>query len=251
LSPKKITRYAVYFNGVNAYGVIEPFTVYNWSEITIIDYIYPFYPKPNIYWSRTSMIGDIWTDGPATRLTTDDKFDYTYLDIRWDVRRPDGAKVYYSHNIFAWRNSWVQVVRRFDASRQLSFWVNAEIKYTITIPNYEITVLEWNPDTATYPERYKRFVLSASPLLSGQMKVSYDYLLIYDRALSESEIFNIYKTPNDPPRNGLKVWLYADPSFVYDIDNDGVIEWIDLSGNGNHCKLYNAYVVELIKPPKR
>jgi hypothetical protein len=47
------------------------------------------------------------------------------------------------------------------------------------------------------------------------------------------------------------LWLKADPSYVKDIDGDGVLEWIDLSGFGNHGKIYGAQLVELVKTAKR
>ena len=50
LPPRRVLRtfkYAVYFNGVNAYVVI-PLTVYGWSGITIQEWIYPYHPKANI-----------------------------------------------------------------------------------------------------------------------------------------------------------------------------------------------------------
>ena len=36
-----------------------------------------------------------------------------------------------------------------------------------------------------------------------------------------------------------------------DIDGDGVLEWLDLSGFNNHGKIYGAQLVQLIKTPAR
>jgi len=47
------------------------------------------------------------------------------------------------------------------------------------------------------------------------------------------------------------LWLKADPQYVKDIDGDGILEWIDLSGYGNHGKIYGAQLVQLIKTPVR
>jgi hypothetical protein len=47
------------------------------------------------------------------------------------------------------------------------------------------------------------------------------------------------------------LWLQADPSDVKDIDGDGILEWLDLSGYNNHGKIYGAQLVELIKTPPR
>lgn len=77
------------------------------------------------------------------------------------------------------------------------------------------------------------------------------YVMLYTRALSSDEITWNYLYPDNPVRSGLVLWLQADPNNVKDIDGDGVLEWIDLSGNNNHGKVYGATLVELIKTPKR
>jgi hypothetical protein len=74
---------------------------------------------------------------------------------------------------------------------------------------------------------------------------------IYSRALSDSEVAWNYSYPDNPVHNGLVLWLKADPQYVKDIDNDGILEWIDLSGYGNHGKIYGAQLVQLIKSPSR
>jgi hypothetical protein len=47
------------------------------------------------------------------------------------------------------------------------------------------------------------------------------------------------------------LWLQAHPDYIKDIDGDGIPEWIDLSGYGNHGKIYGAQLVQLIKTPAR
>jgi hypothetical protein len=65
-------------------------------------------------------------------------------------------------------------------------------------------------------------------------------LLIYNRALSQSEIQYNINNPITPISSGLILFLIANPETIQDIDNDGINEWIDLSGNNNHGKIYNA-----------
>jgi hypothetical protein len=77
------------------------------------------------------------------------------------------------------------------------------------------------------------------------------YVMLYTRALSGSEISWNYQHPDNPIRNGLVLWLQADPAYIKDIDGDGVLEWLDLSGFGNHGKIYNAQLVQLVKTPAR
>jgi hypothetical protein len=254
LSPSRsirVVRHAVSHDGIDDYTVIEPFEVYGWSEITIEELIYPFHPKPFTGYTVFSMIGDEWVDMPATRLAASPGSDYTWMVASWIVRRPDGTHYTYEYNFFAWRNTWVQVVRRFTSTREYSVWINAEKKHSKVVPGEEKTVLEWNPDTATYPTRYRRFVLGAGTILSYWMKDSYAYLRIYSRALEQWEIEHNYLYPYDPVKKGLEVYLLAHPNYIADIDGDGVLEWIDLSGKGRHAKLYGATLVELIKPPAR
>jgi hypothetical protein len=76
-------------------------------------------------------------------------------------------------------------------------------------------------------------------------------VLIYSRFLSNSEIALNYSYPDTPVRNGLVLWLKADPAYVKDIDGDEILEWVDLSGYGNHGKIYGATLVKLIRDPVR
>jgi hypothetical protein len=76
-------------------------------------------------------------------------------------------------------------------------------------------------------------------------------VIIYSRALSGSEIQWNYLYPDNPIRNGLVLWLKADPNYIKDVDGDGVLEWLDLSGFGNHGKIYGATLVKLIRDPVR
>jgi hypothetical protein len=76
-------------------------------------------------------------------------------------------------------------------------------------------------------------------------------IIIYSRALSDLEIQWNYSNPDNPIRNGLILWLRAHPDNIRDIDGDGLLEWLDLSGYGNHGKIYGARLVELIRTPAR
>lgn len=59
------------------------------------------------------------------------------------------------------------------------------------------------------------------------------FVMLYSRALSDTEIQNLYNDPNNPPLDGLKLW-YAPDS----VDVNGV--WRDKSGNGNDGTIYGA-----------
>jgi len=247
----RVFRYAVLFDGIDDCAKIEPFTVYGWSEITIQEWIYFYHPKSTSWWSRTGMIGDPWIDYPSTSHFADNRFDYTQLSVRFDTRTPAETKKVYDYGAFAYRNTWINIARRFTSAREFSVWVNAVRVYYATVPSGEKTILEWNPDSATRPTRYKRFTLGANVDLGEHLKIAQHSLLIYSRALSESELIHNMLYPWDPVRDGLRVWLFAHPDYVKDIDSDGILEWIDLSGNSNHAKLYGAMLVEAVRTPRR
>jgi len=247
----RIFRYAMYFNGVNAYVVI-PLTVYGWSGITIQEWLYPYHPKANDQWTKFSMIGDRWVDIPSVYYGADNRYDYTYVSFSFVTRKPDGTSGVYSFSIYAYRNMWVNTAWRFSLSnRTLVGYVNGGIVRTASIPSGEKTILEWNPDTATYPDRYRQFVLGANVVKGENMKMMQYQLLVYTRDLSDKDVEWNFKNPDNPVRNWLYVWLQAHPDYVKDIDGDGVLEWVDLSGYGNHGKIYGAQLVQLVKPPVR
>ena len=222
--------YVWYFDGVNDYVVI-PLSVYGWSGITIQEWLYPFHPKVNPWYSKFSMIGDAWTDIPAVLWRTNNMYDYTGLSLYFATRKPDGTERPYGFSIYAYRNSWVNTAWRFSLSdRTLVGYINGGRIYSVAVPSTEYTVLEWNPDTATYPQRYKQFVLGANVLGAENMKMMQGNILIYSRALLDSEISNIY-TSNIINASSLVVFL--DPTFY-----NGT-HYIDLSGRGNHGVGYN------------
>ncbi|MEM4846444.1 MAG: hypothetical protein QW794_01635, partial [Thermosphaera sp.] len=179
-----VSRSCLSFNGVNQYAVVglqpdgsgRPFTVYGWSEITIEELIYPVWPKANTAYSKTGMIGDHWVDRVATYYNVENRQDYTWMIVEMQTKGADGTTGWYSASVYAYRNSWVHVVRRFTSSRELSYWVNGNRVARWTIPSTERTILEWNPATATYPRRYQRFVLGANVECDEHMTVRYGYV---------------------------------------------------------------------------
>jgi len=68
-------------------------------------------------------------------------------------------------------------------------------------------------------------------------------VLVYNRALSDAEIAQLYSNPTSPITSGLVLWLQADPAYITGST------WVDLSGNGNNATLNNAQLVQLINPP--
>jgi hypothetical protein len=104
----------------------------------------------------------------------------------------------------------------------------------------------------------QKAVTYTEPLYVGYVGTGVPYfhgfisqILIYSRLLSSSEIQQNYNCSDNPIRNGLVLWFKAGPAYVKDIDGDGILEWIDLSGFGNHGKIYGAQLVQLIKDASR
>jgi hypothetical protein len=247
----KTFRYAVFCNGVDAYVMIEPFTVYGWSEVTVEELIYPFHPKARDDYAAFSFIGEYWYDRVYAGNAVSLGYDYTWIELRWGVRKPGADYIIHKYNFIAYVNSWVHLAKRFTSDREISFFVNSGRVYSASVPSDYLTVLEWNPDTATRPAYYRRFVLGANVNLVEPMKVSYYAFRVYSRALEDWEIEHNFRYPYDPVRRGLEVYLLAHPDYVKDVDGDGVLEWIDLSGKNRHAKMYNAQLVELVKAPAR
>jgi hypothetical protein len=230
---------AMYFNGINAYVVI-PLIVYRWSGITVQEWLYPFHPKANPAWSKFSMIGDYGTDFPSVFYGTDNRYDYTGLGLHFTTRKFDGTRGFYGFSFYDYRNAWVNVAYRFSLTdRVFAGYINGARVYTATVPSTEYTILEWNPDTATYPHLYKRFVLGANVLGGENMKMMQGSILVYSRSLTDSEVVHNMLNPNSPIRDGLVLWLDARAC-----DTSRNICY-DLSGNNNHGTMYNVSIVTL------
>jgi len=230
----------LYFNGVNACAVVgvqpdgsgKPFTVYGWNGITIAEWVYLCWPKPSTAWDRLSMIGDRWVDYPCTYLCTNNLNEWTYLIVVFGVRRPDGTHYEYSCRFFDIQNTWVHVVRMFTLdSREFSVWLNGVKVYSVNVPSTNLTILEWNPDNATNPKRYKQFILGADTGIYTYMRSIYGEVRIYNRALSADEIYEIY-SKGTVIKDGLVLCL---PFH----EGEGNIAH-DVSGYDNHGTIYGG-----------
>jgi hypothetical protein len=107
------------------------------------------------------------------------------------------------------------------------------------------------PLTGDLEKSTKNLYLGAREDLSQRFQGLIGGARIYGRGLSQTEIQYNMSYPENPIRDGLVLWLYAHPDYVKDIDGDGILEWIDLSGYGNHGKIYGAQPVQFIKDASR
>jgi hypothetical protein len=254
LTPKKVLkqfRYAMYFDGLKSYVDLgAPSVIKNFSQssFTVIAWFLSLgYYKP---------------DGSLSygRIVTDDNYPYspgvygmwslshgdcgltdTQACIRFYFRGDPPTN--FDYTWIYYRTWYMLAVARDLNVKQNRGYVNGSLVATQSIVGYI-----FSPNT--YPVS-----------IGGETDTSYERtskvygliakVIFYSRALSDSEILWNYQYPDNPVRSGLVLWLQADPNYVKDVDGDGVLEWIDLSGYNNHGKIYGASLVQLIKTPSR
>ena len=140
---------------------------------------------------------------------------------------------------------------RVDTTKPLPLfqWVQVGGRYSSSLGKLDVIV---NGAVNNSRSLTGSIQIQSGPLYIGKLNTEIytgfiSQVLIYSRALSDSEIRWNYNYPDNPVRNGLVLWLKADPQYVKDIDGDGILEWIDLSGYNNHGKIYGAQLVQLIR----
>jgi hypothetical protein len=232
LSAKRVLRtfsYAMYFDGVDDYVYVPYSSSFDVRIFTLITWAY-YTPKPFIdsYFVYKRNINHHLSMYVEPN---------TYLFVS-AVTFTDGSTLY------------GKIDTRYTKSIAYVFRMYAS-RYNGT--TFDIFIDATNYYTASPG---KTVLTGAYPLYFGMRGSSYfngfiSQVLIYSRALSDSEIQWNYLYPDNPSRNGLVLWLRADPAYIKDINNDGVLEWIDLSGFGNHGKIYGARLVQLIKSASR
>ena len=233
LTPERVLklqfRCAMYFDGIDDYVMTEK------SGIPI----------------TTEFTGMVWAWIDPTAVLHFSRFfgmDSYYIEFSCGAGGGSQLGYYYSRNGGRWiwtgvsapLGTWFEATLRFN-NGVTDVFLNTSKVFTRTEPG---TSLKAYLDKVTLAWT---FSLDTSLRYKGYTA----HVLIYTRALSDSEIEWNYLYPDNPVRDGLVLWLYADPAYVKDIDNDGVLEWIDLSGYNNHGKIYGATLVQLIKSASR
>ena len=134
-------------------------------------------------------------------------------------------------------------------SRRFGRWMHVVCNYDSVVPIQELWVDAVRVGYITpVPMVYLDL---AAYLRSQNMPNIYAAFRVYSRPLTYDDILQNHYSPEDPVSGGLALSLYAHPDYIRDIDNDGVLEWIDLSGNGYHGKIYGAVLTRLVKEPAR
>jgi len=232
LPPRRVLRtfkYAMYFNGVNAYVVN---TGFKWSVLrdgfTIVLWINTFDRDSDILRHYTAPQG--------------------YFNVRY--------RMDYKRVAFAERSTDTNEIYGLtgsDFKNPPGVWNNAVLTWdTVQGCWYANGVFDrCSSDARTGKGMdYTGFYI-AKAYYSNNYQGYVSQLLMYSRVLSSGEIQQNYLYPDNPVRNGLVLWLQAHPDYVKDIDGDGRLEWIDLSGFNNHGKIYGAQLVQLVKTPAR
>jgi hypothetical protein len=232
LSPSRVLRqfrHALFFDGVDDYVLVSSAmigSVVSTTPLTfnIILYVFPERGRTFTYISTftRAYYGFVLQKIDVNRLTL-----FVGTGSSWVRSEIDASR-------FGW----------FDAtgvisSTAVSYYVNASLINTLSLPRYQpgSTTLGIGTHPVTPP------YFPAKAFIAR--------VLLYSRALSDSEIQFNYNNPDNPVRNDLVLWFRAHPDYVKDIDGDGLLEWLDLSGYGNHGKIYGATLVKLIRDPVR
>jgi len=98
------------------------------------------------------------------------------------------------------------------------------------------TLLTSASSSVSIPDNYDEIYIGKSVTnypLDGKIYL----VLIYNRALSDTEIQAIYENPTNPPTDGLVLWLAPDS---VDTAND---VWTDKSGNSNDGTIYGCLYI--------
>ena len=223
------SRYAVYFNGVNNYVEVPHSRSLVLKELTLACWSRP--GATQNAWARLISSGsdNFWELG-VSRQGSDRPFGYlTFVDGTFAfVTSPDAfVPDVFQHWSFTYDGRYMRLYR------------DGSLVATTDTGGKEVASLTSNP-------RIGRRVIYAEAF-NGLIASVY----IYNRALSAEEVAYNYSNPENPVRSGLVLWLQAHPDNVKDVDGDDRLEWIDLSGYGNHGKIYGATLVEVVKSPVR
>jgi hypothetical protein len=219
----------MYFDGVDDYVALfstnlPDFTIAVWARLST-----PSWPAPS-YRALVSK-GWVYDAGGVGGIYT-----FSYNSYGGVFRDSVGNVI----NVWpASAPSLYDSFRFIAVTSELKFYLDGVLlsSYTRTNP-LNTNTLPWN--------------VGRDPLQTARAFPGYVYqVLFYSRVLSSGEVLWNYLYPDNPVRNGLVLWLKADPQYVKDIDGDGILEWVDLSGFNNHGKIYGATLKQIVLTPVR
>jgi hypothetical protein len=235
LSPRRVLlsfRYAMFFDGVDDYVLVpHSASVSITGKYTFMAWINPL------------------TFGGLSRGRILDKNPTVASGYIFYIENTPGTPVVYALLVFI-NNTYAYV------SNVISLGVFQSVGAVFTGSTMRFYVngrLVGSPSFTVYPSANTEnlYIGNRRQLDRGFYGYIHQILIYKDRDLPDRDITWNHLNPDNPVRDGLVLWLKAHPGYVKDIDGDGLLEWIDLSGNGNHGKIYGARLIELIRTPAR
>jgi hypothetical protein len=219
----------MYFDGVDDY--VSLFTT-NFPSFTIVVWAMlatPSWPSPlwraivsKGYYGNVAGVGGIYVLSPTS-------YGGWLRDVAGNIYNVTAGTL----------PSLLEGFRCIALTSEARLYVDGVLRVAVTLPN--------PVNSNTYPWNIGRDPIGTTRVFPGYVHQA----LFYTRVLDASDISRSCSYPDNPVRNGLIAWYKADPQYVRDIDGDGVLEWLDLSGYGNHGKIYGATLVKLIRDPLR
>jgi hypothetical protein len=212
---------AAYFNGVNAYVYIPASSYVNPSgDFTVVTWV-ALLSMPNSWYgvvdAGRNYVANFWI------LTMKG-----VLGLLFGIGFTDGtiSEIYYPNvGVGDW-HMYTGVVS-----------VNTMVAYLDTAWKSSLTF------TKTRNVKSLPLTIGSRNTVSDFSNVYVSAVYIYNRALSDQEIQQIYNNPLNPPSDGLVLWF----DWTSLDCNAGI--WYDKSGYGNNGTLYNVQCVDLIRKP--
>jgi hypothetical protein len=222
-------RYALFFDGVDDYVSLfttnyPSFTIVVWARLAT-----PAWPSPG--WRA------IVSKGWHTRAGGVGGIYATSVTGYGGLLRDSAGNTY--DVAISLLPSLLESFRCVVLTSEARLYVDGVLRKVVTIPN--------PINTNTHPWNIGRDPIETTRVFPGYIS----QVLFYSRVLDASEIMWNYQYLENPVRSGLVLWLQADPQYIRDIDGDGILEWLDLSGYGNHGKVYGATLQQIVLSPVR
>jgi len=209
---------ALYFDGVSNYVQIpHSDSLIPQNEMTLIVWAYPFNPSTDAKLAGKSPVGSGYVLGH--------KSNSLYPEV-WDSA---GTRyTFTAGTITAYK--WSMLAVTWKTGGRFIGYVDAQVVFNGSASGNPIGYTT-NP-----------FVIGRAPWQDLFWYNGYiAQVMLYNRALSQSEILHNYRNPNNPVRDGLVLWL--------DARNVLGNTWYDLSGYDNNGTIYGATQVSLFNPP--
>jgi len=209
-------RYAFYFDGVDDYMIVLHNDTLNLTTLTLA------------FWSF-EVVNVGWTVvGKQATTTYREAYGITF---RWDSE---------NYKITDQNDSLVLIFYRIQLLKPTFLAMTFDGS---TLKGYANDMFVGSKASNPPQQNTRDFYIgrwwSSAQSLRGYIHAVY----LYSRVLSDSEIVKLYN--GKVPTDGIIMLLEAHPDNVKDVDGDGINEWIDKSGYGNHAKIYGATLKDL------